>query len=117
MNKEITMFELLKLIKDGMAPKKIIIRLPINDKIYEFDEKRKWYFIGGTIPLIIDNITDLYLILNILDKDDEFEDIEEYNLTPDDWSTPTQADMEIQKRMNVIIRNQKKIIERLKEDE
>ena len=51
------------------------------------------------------------------EENNEWEDIEEYDLKPDDWSFPTQADMEIQKRLNIVIKNQKYLKERIDKNE
>ena len=112
----ITIYELMGLIKDDKAPYKIIYN---GDKFY-IDELGNYYREKDEVPLFT-NIFDIYNDYNalqekieiLLEKKDEWEDIEEYNLTPDDWSTPTQADMEIQKRLNVVIKNQKYLKERL----
>ncbi len=118
----ITIYELMGLIKDDKAPKKI----KYNGEIFEwngcnYNEENSRVFLSEYVCDEIDkDIPNLKIIIleeNSDDLDDEWEDIEEYNLTPDDWSTPTQADMEIQKRLNAVIKNQKYLKERLDKDE
>lgn len=116
---KISIYELIGLIKDNKAPKKIEYR----GIIYDFDEKindyynsdkKIWSFFYHILGKIKDFVNEfLNDTVEILEEKDEWEDIEEYNLKPDDWSTPTQADIEIQKRLNIVIKNQKYLKERL----
>ncbi len=117
-NKEITIYELIGLIKDNKAPKKI----KYENIILKYDEVAQDYKANSCF----NNDTN-YLLCHLFryagaldtkveilpEENDEWEDIEEYDLKPDDWSTPTQADMEIQKRLNAVIKNQKYLKERL----
>ncbi len=113
-NKEITIIKLLNEISnDKIVPKQI----KYQNKIYTFNTIDKTYYDENNYDLFWDYN---YLILNdtveiLPEENDEWEDIEEYDLKPDDWSLPSQADIEIQKRLNIVIKNQKRIIEKLEE--
>ena len=108
-NKIITIYELMGFINDNKAPKEI----KYYGIIYKFNDNN--YYLEGRNELkysIFYRLAQGYMTLNdtveiLTEENDEWEDIEEYDLKPDDWSTPTQADMEIQKRLNVVIKNQK----------
>jgi hypothetical protein len=118
-NKEITIYELLGLIKDGKAPKKILYNghlytytKNLADKMqYISNEIRVVHFLNFDEEILDDKV-------KIQDEtDDEFEDIEEMyiNGIPRDISNE-QLDNQINNmkmRINQLIRNQKKIIERL----
>ena len=69
MNKKITIYELLGLIKDGQAP----LEFKVNDEIYEYDEDRGYIcrHIGGWTYLY-ENLNKGYISLN-----DEVEIIED----------------------------------------
>ena len=123
-NKIITIYELLGLIKDDKAPKKI----KINNKIWFFykSNKETLYIDNENSYLKSCSLNFNYYIDNkklnetveiLSEENNEWEDIEEYDLKPDDWSFPTQADMEIQKRLNIVIKNQKYLKERIDKNE
>ena len=122
---KITIYELLGLIKDGKAPKKI----KYCGCIYEWEED--WYLtkeknckvcLGGKK----EDINQLYNAFNdnveIIEEveDKEYEDIEELNLDTDELLKKvviTAQDYVIEDKINALIRNQNKIIERMKRDE
>lgn len=130
---KITIYELLGLIKDGKAPKKI----KVTGNIYEYDEELEFYYtkrdktnyrvlLGGLseeINLVANAFNDN---VEILDEEDEFIDIEENSdiLRFDDFAEPygynEQKFMKYiivyQKQINDLIKNQKKIINKLKEE-
>ena len=102
---KITMYELIGLIKDGKAPKKI----RYNDNIYYSSKDRvdlHTYQTEGSdttrkLSLIIDNE---YLNLNdyveIIEEDKKVEKME---CSVESWFTPSQADIEIIKKVNELI--------------
>lgn len=114
---KITIYELLGLIKDGKAPKKI----KVTGRIYEYDEKYDFYYtksnkanysvsLGGMedeINLVANAFNDN---VEILDEEDEFIDIEEIKNEREEleWNETSP-----QYKINQLIKNQKKIIERL----
>lgn len=136
MKKTITVYELLGLIKEGKAPEKAIY----DDYVYSFNEENRDYYninldeyliyrINGDGDNWLDveieifeekennnNFTGLkmyadgkeFMSIDYSDKE-EFEDIEE--ITQDCFDDWTEA-----KAINKLIRNQKKIIERLKKN-
>ena len=114
-NKEITIYELIGLIKDGKAPAKIKFR----DEVYYWSYDTYTKNIStpdNQVSLFREYRIDYCLnqkIEILPEENDEWEDIEEYDLKPDDWSLPSQADMEIQKRLNTVIKNQKYLKEKL----
>ena len=127
---KITIYELLGLIKDGKAPLRIkyddliwILRDEFNDY---FDEE-EYLFIKGFDEY--ENAKDFLLEqVEILDEEDEFIDIEEIKLTCDGsikgyyngethYITTNIKDKEVYiKLLNDLIKNQKKIINKLKEE-
>lgn len=117
---KITIYELLGLIKDGKAPKKIkyddliwILREEFNDY---FDEEDYLFFKGFDEH---ENAKDFLLEqVEILDEKDEFIDIEELDVEYDDDGRidgvyMARPEVEERKKINNLIKNQKKIIERL----
>ena len=136
MKKTITVYELLGLIKEGKAPEKAIY----DDYVYSFNEENRDYYninldeyliyrINGDGDNWLDveieifeekennnNFTGLkmyadgkeFMSIDYSDKE-EFEDIEE--ITQDCFDDWTEA-----KAINKLIRNKKKIIERLKKN-
>jgi hypothetical protein len=108
-NKTITIYELLGLIKDGKAPK----RIENDGLIWELETDMEDYYNNARDIFLIDYMIGNYcnwLTCNveILDEtDDEFEEMVElyanYDFTPE----------MIVETINQLIRNQKKIIERL----
>ena len=115
-NEIITIFKLMKLIRKGKAPKEIkyknIIYYLTEDIEYRDRISSNLLLdIYGNTCSILDFLNDTVEILS--EENDEWEDIEEYDLKPDDWSLPSQADMEIQKRLNTVIKNQKYLKEKL----
>lgn len=111
---KITLYELLGLIKEGKAPKKI----KVTGNIYEYDEELEFYYtkrdktnyrvlLGGLseeINLVANAFNDN---VEILDEEDEFIDIEELTSSPEHY---------IENAINDLIKNQKKIINKLKEE-
>ena len=112
MNKEITIYELLGLIKDGNAPKKI----KFSHEIFVFTDGR--YKQKDNISEDNSMLGDYFRldgmlndIVKILDEEnDEFEDIEEIN------EEALYEDDKVMNTINQLIRNQKKIIERLNKE-
>lgn len=105
---KITIYELLGLIKDGKAPKKIIY----NNRVWEYIEIHRDYYneMWSLLENQIDVITNYFdEVVEILDKEDEFIDIEE--ITQECFDNWTCA-----KHINQLIKNQKKIINKLKEE-
>lgn len=111
--KVISIYELLGLIKDGKAPKKI----KYCGCIYEWEDD--WYLtkekncrvcLGGKS----EDINQLYNAFNdnveiLLDEEDEFIDIEEFIF----GEVEDAAHYEMKEKINDLIKNQKKIIERV----
>lgn len=137
--KTIKIIDLLNKIANGEAPRKI----KVTGNTYEFDDELNFYYtkkdymgialggVSGEINLIANAFND---IVEILDEEDEFEDIEEITLEGQvigygilsKWLGSRQTDKEkklcsaiecLGTGLNVLIKNQKKIIERLKEEE
>lgn len=119
---KITIYELLGLIKDGKAPKKI----KYLGNIYEYNKKDKRYH--NVDPKRLDlsskfgdfNFNYLDDEVEILDEKDEFIDIEEIiypDLNKDYEFEMKHKDIEkTYDAINDLIKNQKKIINKLKEE-
>ena len=107
MNKVISVYELLGLIKDGKAPKKIRI---FEDLIYNFDENNNFYYNNGSSLYRI-----FYDLGNALEE--KVEILEEYKptiepITLEDWSEITyNENWELLK--NDFNKNMKTIFDRL----
>lgn len=77
MNKEITIYELLGLIKDGQAPKKI----KFYDRIFEYEYQLKDYYYESYslfedgIEIISDSLNDK---VEIIEEDNKIEKLDEY---------------------------------------
>ena len=129
--KVISIYELLGLIKDGKAPKKI----KYNDDEYIHIDNY-CYFCEETNEILSQNIYAEFSRLNdeveILDEE-EFIDIEEITLNGEkigygvlsEWLGSKQTDNEVKLcssieclgiTLNLLIKNQKKIIERINKD-
>lgn len=134
MNKEITVYELLGLIKDNKAPKKILY----NNVVWEYNDYHRDYQSRGNAEFLFnDEINPKWMLdhlnttIEILDKEnDEFEDIEIMTLEGEEigygimkrWLdfTPNENEQKICSAIeaigiefNKVIRNQKKIIEKI----
>ena len=115
MKKTITMYELLGMVKDGKAPKKIKYE---NREYYLYDNKS---YLSTDKTRFFDRIyfCDLNIEVEILDEE-EFEDIEEITIRdktigfPNGEWTARNMDKAFSIKINQLIKNQKKIIERLK---
>lgn len=126
---KITIYELLGLIKDGKAPKKI----KVTGRIYEYDENYDFYYtksnkanynvsLGGMedeINLIANAFNENVEILEPIE--DEFIDIEEI-IYPDlnknfDFEMKHKDIEKTYDAINDLIKNQKKIIDKLKDSE
>lgn len=100
--KEITVYELLGLMKNNKQPKKIKFRY----KVYDYDSTEKDYresnglFLFGNFTRVYHNLDETIEIV-----DEKFEDIKE--------CAPLCNDITIVSTINKLIRNQKKIIEGL----
>ena len=115
MKKTITMYELLGMVKDGKAPKKIKYE---NREYYLYDNKS---YLSTDKTRFFDRIyfCDLNIEVEILDEE-EFEDIEEITIRdktigfPNGEWTARNMDKAFSIKINQLIKNQKKIIERIK---
>ena len=122
-NKEITIYELMGLIKDDEAPKKI----KIDNEIYTYkkDYEHADYFVKDSNIELNYNYYVEYNKLNekiveiLPEENDKWEDIEELNnnftfedticeLTDNDYKISC-----LSKKINKLIKNQQKIIEKL----
>lgn len=131
MNKEITIYELLRLVKDDMIPRKIIY----NNIVWEYYIPHKDYRSTHNNEFLLDDcfnnkwiLEHLNSTIEIIDEENcEFEDIEELKIGTDDGihfyianehgtkkCDLTKHSQMIADKVNQLIRNQNKIIERLK---
>ena len=127
-NKEITIYELMGLIKDNKTPKKI----KYDDVIFIYNKRYKCYFDFEGISLfskdyVIDVIEHLDNQVEILpEENDEWEDIEELNYTlpsthekgklinkDGNYNTLRKIDITILEKVNQLIKNQKYLKERI----
>ena len=131
-NKEITIYELIGLIKDGKAPKKI----KVDNEIYNFHKGMETSYILGDNEDIELNFN-YYIENDLLNKkdieilpeeNDEWEDIEEINIENDghndfiknEYGTRcglTKHSKIIVEKVNQLIKNQKYLKERIDENE
>ena len=107
---KITIYELLGLIKDGKAPKKIKHCGAVYKHIYfdvyknhDYEDTLSGDLLFADRLIIQEHLTDEVIIL---DEEDEFIDIEEIEYKP----------RKVQNAINDLIKNQKKIITALKEN-
>ena len=123
MKKKITIYELLGLIKDGKAPKKIKYE---NSEYYLYDNKS---YLSTDKTRFFDKIyfSDLNIEVEILDEE-EFEYIDKLDIednamnrseryirkSNNEFATLSVPDYVLANKINQLIKNQKKIIERLK---
>ena len=115
--KVISIYELLGMVKDGKAPKKIKYE---NREYYLYDNKS---YLSTDKTRFFDRIyfCDLNIEVEILDEE-EFEDIEEMTIRdktigfPNGEWTARNMDKAFSIKINQLIKNQKKIIERLNKD-
>ena len=119
----ITMYELIGLIKDDEAPKKI--KDPVTDLIYEYNEKEKNYFRKPATDKEISQpyyglfYDDYDLMFNLdyavetipEENDDEWEEIE--LLMCLDTRETSDCICKIQDKINQLIKNQKHLKEKL----
>ena len=113
--KVISIYELLGMVKDGKAPKKIKYE---NREYYLYDNKS---YLSTDKTRFFDRIyfCDLNIEVEILDEE-EFEDIEEITIRdktigfPNGEWTARNMDKAFSIKINQLIKNQKKIIERIK---
>lgn len=119
---KITIYELLGLIKDGKAPKKIKVYGDTFDKNEYQNDIKNIYFDDDGDTLFDDYNWDLNEEVEILpDEEDEFIDIEEINgdyVVPNTPATENEAYIMAcflahEMVLNNLIKNQKKIIEAL----
>ena len=125
----ITMYELLGLIKDSKAPKKIIY----ENKEYEYNFGDYFNTRGENLIIVLENSMALYHLLQetveiLSEENDEWEDIEEINNSADntlfvmecytgipekaqDWNFNI-----LENKINQLIKNQKSLKERLDND-
>ncbi len=112
-NKEITIYELMGLIKDDKAPKKI----KLQDTTYEYDKNINGYFDknGYNLFYLVMNRHILNDTVEILPKEnDEWEDIEEIDINLGILNM-SGTEKYISNHINQLIKNQRKIIEKLEE--
>ena len=120
MKKKITLYELLGLIKDGKAPKKIkwgakILYFDTETNDYLFSEKDEMYtdrFFYGWGCCNEKKSDWLNSYVRILDEEYEFIDIEELDgsIGYINWNSEAVV---LTNAINKLIKNQKKIIERI----
>jgi len=96
-----TMYDLLGMIRDDKAPKRIIY----DDNVYEWSEKRREYENEINLNETLDWN---YIIMGFLNEEveileEEKKIPEKLNLKLDDWITPTQCDIELSKKIDEII--------------
>lgn len=123
MKKTITLYELLGMVKDGKAPKKIKYE---NREYYLYDNKS---YLSTDKTRFFDKIyfSDLNIEVEILDEE-EFEYIDKLDIEDNAMNrseryirksdnklvTLSVSDYVLANKINQLIKNQKKIIERLK---
>lgn len=108
MEKKIKIIDLLNKIANGEAPRTIFYM----GSTYDYDKECMDYEDVDTGDLMFDDRYNTQILndeVEILDEEDEFEDIKE--ITQECFDHWTQA-----KKINQLIKNQKKIIERLKDE-
>ena len=121
MKKTIKIIDLYNIIADGQIPKKI----KYNTRIYEYDAEQDDYstFVISHYEYLLDDInvtSQLNDEVEILDED-EFIDIEELDVECDgdgriDGIYMARQEVEERKIINDLIKNQKKIIKKLREE-
>ena len=124
--KEITFYELMGLIKDSQAPKKIVY----DNEIFIWNGSSYWSkFQEKNLMVYISTISDFdipHLIIEILsEENNEWEDIEELSCDYVVPNTPATEDEAYimsclfahEQFINKLIKNQKYLKERLDEDE
>ena len=117
--KVITIYELMGLIKDGQAPKKIkyknIIYYLTEDIEYRDRISSNLLLdIYGNTCSILDFLNDTVEILS--EENDEWEDMEEMTLSPKNISL-TNVVLENRSAINQLVKNQKYLKERLDKNE
>ena len=132
----ITIYELMGLIKDDKAPKKIKYNGEIFDwNGYNYNEENSRVFLSeyicDEVDIDIPNLKIIILEENSDDLDDEWEDIEEINVTKENCKRFIEYDSEtgyhkytirlldeyFSNKINQLISNQKYLKERLDKDE
>lgn len=118
--KTIKIIDLLNKIANGEeVPKKVSINGGIHGiDVWEYEENSKDYISSSDVLLLYSGMTSNHLNdeVEILDEENEFENIEELNLDTDELLKKvviTAQDYVIEGKINQLIKNQKKIIERL----
>ena len=114
MNKKIDIYTLLGLIKDGKAPKKVRRYRLGFFKDYKLNSHtatvhRTYESEDGTFLMDLVKIDDE---VEILDEEDEFIDIEEIEIKEIEET----SHLEFKEKINDLIKNQKLIINKLKEE-
>lgn len=108
--KVISIYELLGMVKDGKAPKKI----KYEYLIYELTPERNNYYCKNEMRWFTNEINSLGVLndeVEILDEE-EFEDINDEFESGD----TAQVVMQLLNKIRPLIKNQKKIIERLNKE-
>ena len=106
---KIDFYTLLGLIKDGKAPKKIKVYGDTLEKNEYADDTRDIYVDEDGDTLFGEYNWNLDDVVIILDEEDEFIDIEEIEIKEIEET----SHLEFKEKINDLIKNQKKIIERL----
>ncbi len=99
---KITMYELIGLIKDGKAPKKIKIHKTIYEWVFIHHE---FCYADNSINRIL--LFEYYVRNNKLNDEieiiEEDKKVEKMECSVESWFTPSQADIEIIKKVNELI--------------
>ena len=119
---KITIYELLGLIKDGKAPKKIRVYGEISEDIFTFNKNADVYYdddcntLGYKYNLEVMLDSEIEIIKEVEDK--EYEDIGELKIENiykcDDYQQIYINFKETWNKINALIKNQKKIMNELK---
>lgn len=100
---KIKIYELIGLIKDGKAPKKI----RYNNEIWKYDDKLETYDNDDYDNDLLEKLFyELYIsdfINNEVEIIEEPKRIEEMECSVESWFSPSQADIEIIKKVNELI--------------
>lgn len=95
---KITIYELLGLVKDGKAPEEV----RYDDTIYEYSEVNDFYYCNG-FSLYRDFVTNGNCLNNEVEIIEKSKKIEKIECSVESWFTPSQADIEIIKKLNELI--------------
>ena len=100
---KITIYELIRLIKDGKPPKRIIY----NNEIWRYDDKFRTYnnddYDNDLLEKLFYELYILDFINNEVEIIEEPKRIEEMECSVESWFSPSQADIEIIKKVNELV--------------